>query len=52
MATQGYGVGNWFLANGDTTQAKSIFQTVVDGIEWAAFGYIAAESDLVYLKDQ
>jgi tetratricopeptide (TPR) repeat protein len=42
IATQGYGVGNWYLYNGDTTRAMSIFDDVLQGKYWAAFGYIAA----------
>lgn len=50
LATQGYGVGNWYLANGDTTKAREIFQMVVDSPIWAAFGYIAAEAELARLN--
>ena len=46
MATQGYGVGNWFLYNGDTTQAESVFRQVVSGKYFGAFGFIAAEAEL------
>lgn len=46
LATQGYGVGNWFYYHGDQTKAKEIFQRVVSGNAWAAFGFIAAEADL------
>lgn len=46
MATQGYGVGNWFLYNGDTTQALSVFKQVVSGKHFGAFGFIAAEAEL------
>jgi tetratricopeptide (TPR) repeat protein len=46
IATQGYGVGNWYLVNGDRARAKEIFEKVVSGTHWAAFGYIAAEADL------
>jgi len=46
IATQGYGVGNWYLVNGDKTKAKEIFDRVVAGKAWPAFGYIAAEADL------
>jgi tetratricopeptide (TPR) repeat protein len=46
IATQGYGVGNWYLANGNRAKAKEIFDRVVSGRAWAAFGYIAAEADL------
>jgi len=46
IATQGYGVGNWHLVEGDTERAREIFQLIVEGSSWAAFGYIAAEADL------
>lgn len=46
IATQGYGVGNWYFYNGQKKKAKEIFKKVVDGTYWAAFGYIAAEVDL------
>lgn len=45
IATQGYGVGNYFFVNGDTAKAKEIFDRVLAGKQWAAFGYIAAEVD-------
>jgi tetratricopeptide (TPR) repeat protein len=46
LATQGYGVGNWYYYNGDTTTAFNIFRQVVSGKEFAAFGFIASESEL------
>ncbi len=46
LATQGYGVGNWYLYNGDTTKAKEIFEKVVAGKSFASFGFIAAEAEL------
>ena len=46
LATQGYGVANWYLYNGDTTSAKRMFNEIVGGDNWPAFGYIAAEADL------
>lgn len=46
IATQGYGVGNWYLVNDDTATARQIFERVVAGRSWSAFGYIAAEADL------
>tara|TARA_A100000171_G_scaffold49801_2_gene59668 strand:+ start:1332 stop:2267 length:936 start_codon:yes stop_codon:yes gene_type:complete len=51
LATQGYGMGNWYLYNGDTAKAKEIFQKVIDTGNWPAFGYVAAEVDLHKLKD-
>jgi tetratricopeptide (TPR) repeat protein len=46
LATQGYGVGNWYLLQGDTTRAVEIFKQVVNGKHFAAFGFIAAEAEL------
>lgn len=46
VATQGYGVGNWYLYNGDSAKARAIFQQVVQGKQFAAFGFIAAEVEL------
>ena len=50
VVTQGYGVGNWYLYNGDTAQALQIFSKILETEQWAAFGYIAAEADLQRLK--
>jgi tetratricopeptide (TPR) repeat protein len=47
LATQGYGVGNWHLVNGDSAKANDIFKQVVNGKYFAAFGFIAAENELV-----
>lgn len=46
LATQGYGVGNWYLVNGDSAKANEIFKRVVSGKYFAAFGFIAAENEL------
>jgi tetratricopeptide (TPR) repeat protein len=51
MATQGYGVGNWYLYNGDTTRALDTFRKVTDGKLFAAFGFIAAEAELAGIKN-
>jgi tetratricopeptide (TPR) repeat protein len=45
-ATIGYGVGNWHLYNGRPAKAKQVFQKIVAGKEWAAFGFISAETEL------
>lgn len=50
LATQGYGVGNWYLCKGDSAKAKEIFSKVVSGKHFSAFGFIAAEADLARLK--
>jgi tetratricopeptide (TPR) repeat protein len=46
IATQGYGVGNWYLVEGDAEAAAAVFERILEGSSWAAFGYIAAESDV------
>ncbi len=52
IATQGYGVGNYYLYEGDSARALPVLQDVVDGRYWAAFGYIAAEADLARIKQK
>lgn len=52
LATQGYGLGNWYLYEGDTTKALEIFERVVQGSSWSAFGYIAAEAELKILREK
>jgi tetratricopeptide (TPR) repeat protein len=44
IATQGYGVGNWYLYNGDTARAAEIFNKVLEGKSTYAFGHISAEA--------
>lgn len=50
IATQGYGVGNYYFVTGDTAKAREVFQKVTSGGGWNAFGYIAAEADLQRMK--
>ncbi|MCR9015093.1 tetratricopeptide repeat protein [Aquiflexum gelatinilyticum] len=50
--TQGYGLGNFYLSQGDTAKAKSIFEKVIDSGYWSAFGYIASEMELARLKNE
>jgi tetratricopeptide (TPR) repeat protein len=50
LATQGYGVGNWYLCNQDTTNAIAIYEKVVGGKHFSAFGFIASEADLARLR--
>jgi tetratricopeptide (TPR) repeat protein len=45
-ATIGYGVGNWHLYNGRADRAREVFRKIVASKEWAAFGFIAAETEL------
>ena len=50
IATQGYGVGNYYYVTGNTAKAREVFQKVTSGGGWNAFGYIAAEADLQKMK--
>lgn len=50
LATYGYGVGNWHLYNGEPGRAREIFEKVVAGPQWNAFGYIGAEVELARMK--
>ena len=50
LATYGYGVGNWYLVNGDKPRAVEVFRRVVAGPQWPAFGFIAAEADLARMR--
>jgi len=45
-AATSYGIGNWYLYNGNMDIAKSHFRTMVEGPGWAGFGFIAAEAEL------
>ena len=45
-ATLGYGIGNWHLYRGFRPQAQRIFERVLEGKSWAAFGYLAAEAEI------
>ena len=51
-ATQLYGVGSWFLHNGDASQAIQTFRKGVNDLNWNNVGVLAAESDLVTLQNQ
>jgi len=46
LATYGYGLANWYLYNGDRRTAERLFRRILEGANWAAFGYIAAEAEL------
>jgi tetratricopeptide (TPR) repeat protein len=46
IATYGYGLANWYLVNGDRQQAQGLFRRILDGRNWAAFGFIAAEAEM------
>jgi len=50
LATYGYGIANWYLYSGQTERAKELFNRILQGTGWAAFGFIAAEADLARMK--
>ena len=50
LATQGYGVANWYLQNKDTIKSKEILSAVLNGTSYTAFGFLAAEADLYRLS--
>lgn len=41
-----YGIGNWYFYNGPPEKAYPVWQKIVDGPQWSAFGYIASEADI------
>jgi tetratricopeptide (TPR) repeat protein len=50
FVTGAYGVANWHLMEGDTTRARALFEQIVAGNQWPAFGFIGAEVDLARMK--
>ena len=50
-ATLGYGLGNRYLYHNMRNEATKIFREFLAGKQWASFGYIAAEADLMKLSN-
>ena len=46
VATLSYGVGNWYLVQGDRARARAWLERAVASGGWPAFGFMAAEADL------
>ena len=46
-ASAAYGLANWYYVTGDDEEATEHLQALVATSSWAAFGFIAAEADLV-----
>ncbi len=46
LVTQGYGVGNWHLCQGNIAEAKACFEAVLASPMWSGFGYIASECEM------
>ena len=49
-ATAAYGIANWHLYNGREAEARRIFDRIIRGGQWGAFGYIATEAELARLR--
>jgi tetratricopeptide (TPR) repeat protein len=50
FATVGYGLANWLLVQGEREPARELFRQVVAGAYWPAFGFIAAEVELLRME--
>ena len=50
VATLSYGLGNWYLVNGDTAKARENFQRSVKSGGWPGFGFIVSEVELRRVK--
>lgn len=46
VATLSYGLGNWYLVQGDTARARQWFERAIASGGWPAFGFMTAEADL------
>ena len=46
LATSGYGIGMYYLLKGEPHKAEEHFRRVIEQTNWAAFGHIAAETEL------
>ena len=46
-AAAAYGVANWYYYNGDEAEARARLESLLATDSWSAFGYIAAEADMV-----
>jgi len=44
--TLAFGLGNYYSINGNEEKAQRIFKRIIEGNQWSAFGFIAAESRL------
>jgi tetratricopeptide (TPR) repeat protein len=44
--TVAYGIGNWYLYNGNPAKAKEYFQRVMKGHVWVTWGFVGSELEL------
>ncbi len=45
-----YGIGSWYLSNGQRDEAVPIFERILSTDQWTSFGFIAAEADAERLQ--
>ena len=50
VATLNYGLGNWYLIQGDTTKATAAFERSVTSGGWPGFGFMVSEAELRRLR--
>ncbi len=50
VATQGFGVADWYLARGQVEEAVALLTQVANSDHWPSFAACAAESDLLRLS--
>lgn len=50
LATTGFGLATWYLVNSEEAKAISLFEQIIEGKYWPAFGFIAAEAELASRK--
>ncbi len=50
-ATVTYGVAQYHALNGRMAQAQEVWESTIQGTQWAVFGYIAAEAELSRVPD-
>jgi tetratricopeptide (TPR) repeat protein len=50
IATLAYGLGNWYLVQGDKAQARKWFERSIQSGGWPAFGFIASEVEVRRLR--
>src|SRR5262245_56120826 len=51
-ATLSYGIGNWYLTQGDTAKARSWFERSIKSGGWPGFGFIVSEVELRRLRQR
>ena len=49
-ATVGYGLAAYDLVEGREEEAHAAYREILEGSQWAAFGYIAAEAELARVR--